>query len=106
MELRRLFGSRVRAETLRALALTSAPQSGYRLAKAAGAQPIQVLSLLKELRPLVEHVPGGWVLRDDRLREFLRADLRAQDEVRRHEKDQLLDRLGLRASVEHERRRV
>ncbi|MCI4325673.1 MAG: hypothetical protein L3K00_07345 [Thermoplasmata archaeon] len=103
MELDRLFGGRVRSETLQALAATSRPQSAYRLAKAIDAQPIQVLTTLKGLAPWVEHVTEGWVLRDDVLRHFLRLEYRRRERVLRDEKDELLLQLGLRPSLERGR---
>lgn len=96
MDLGRLFGSRVRAETLVALAATPKPQSAYRLAKAVGAQPIQVLKLLNELVPLVERGRDGWVLKDDLLRPFLAQELRAREQLSRDDKDALLREFGLR----------
>ncbi|MFI5418744.1 MAG: hypothetical protein ACHQ2Y_07625 [Candidatus Lutacidiplasmatales archaeon] len=101
MELARLFGSRVRAQTLQALAATSQPMTAYRLSRAIEAQPIQVLTILKSLRPMVERVREGWVLRDDHLRSFLLSELREKDRARREEKDVLLARIGLRPSLEH-----
>lgn len=98
MDLRQLFGSRVRAEVLVALAATSKPQSAYRLAKAVEAQPIQVLTILKKLVPLVERTPEGWLLRDDLLRPFLANALSVRDRLRRDEKDDLLRQLGRRPS--------
>lgn len=103
MELERLFGSRVRAQALQVLAATSKPLTAYRVSKAVEAQPIQVLTVLKSLVPLVERVRGGWVLKDDHLRHFLLADLRRKDRDRRAEKDDLLIRFGLRPSFEHGR---
>lgn len=103
MELDRLFGSRVRARTLQSLAATSKPMTAYRVSRAVEAQPIQVLSILKSLVPLVERVPDGWVLRDDQLRRFLLNDLREMDRARRREKDELLTQLGLKPSLEHGR---
>ena len=103
MELERLFGSRVRAQTLQALAATSKPLTAYRVSKAVEAQPIQVLTILKSLVPAVERIQGGWVLRDEHLRHFLLADLSKKDRDRRAEKDELLTRVGLRPSLEHGR---
>lgn len=103
MELERLFGSRVRAGALQALAATSKPLTAYRVAKAVEAQPIQVLTILKGLVPLVEQVRDGWVLRDDQLRRFLLTDLKEKDRERREEKDELLTQFGLRPSLEHGR---
>jgi hypothetical protein len=106
MDLERLFGSRVRAGALQALAATSQPLTAYRVAKAIEAQPIQVLTILKSLVPAVERGSDGWVLRDEHLRRFLWDELRAQDQARREEKDELLTRLRLRPSIEHGRARV
>jgi hypothetical protein len=92
-----LFGSRVRADTLETLALTSKPLTAYRVAKVIGAQPIQVLTLLKSLDPeVVRHSDQGWVLVSDSLRRFLR-DLSSRREAeQRREKDELLVRLALK----------
>ena len=106
MDLERLFGGRVRAQTLRVLAATTQPMTAYRVSKAVEAQPIQVLTILKSLVPIVERVPEGWVLRDDHLRGFLLDEIRGEDRDRREEKDELLARIGLRPSLEHGRGRV
>lgn len=103
MDLPRLFGSRVRAEILLALASTPAPQSGYRLARAVGAQPIQVLTILRNLEPDVKRGPAGWTLQDEGLRIYLRGQLALRDRSRREEKDALLVGLGLRPSTSHGR---
>ncbi len=93
-----LFGSTVRAGVLETLAHTSAPLSGYRVARTIGAEPIQVLTILKALGPdLVQHTPQGWILVDDRLRLFLRARLRRDEAAHRSEKDALLVELGMTA---------
>lgn len=92
-----LFGSRARAETLRALAGTSSPLSAYRLAQLAGAEPIQVLSILKSLQPsVVRRTADGWVLVNDQLRQFFRDETARLERERRTEKDELLSQLGLR----------
>lgn len=96
MDLARLFGSRVRADVLLALAATPKPQSAYRLARAADAQPIQVLTILKKLGPGVERGPDGWTLQDQMLRQFLLGEGRRRDLHRREEKDELLVELGLK----------
>ena len=101
-----LFGSRVRARALEALAATPKPLSAYRVARAADAQPIQVLNLLKQLVPLVERTRDGWVLRNEALRQFLREEVGRREQVVRAEKDALLSRLGMRTSFEHGRRRA
>jgi hypothetical protein len=106
MEYERLFGSRVRGRALQTLAMTSKPLSAYRVAKAIDAQPIHVLSILKNLQPLVEHSPNGWILRNEHLRRFLMSGLREEDRSRREEKDELLEGLGLRPSLEYGRRGV
>jgi hypothetical protein len=87
-----LFGSRVRAGTLETLASTSKPLTAYRV----GAQPIQVLSILKSLGPeVVRHSPEGWLLANDDLRRFLRGELARLEVARRAEKDKLLTGLGM-----------
>ncbi len=96
MGVARLFGSRVRAEVLLALAATPRPQSAYRLAQAADAQPIQVLTILKRLGPIVKRGPDGWSLQDPQLRQFLLSETRRRDLERRQEKDRLLIELGLK----------
>lgn len=98
-----LFGSRVRAGTLETLALTSAPLSAYRVAKVIGAQPIQVLRVLKRLEPgIVRHGPKGWVLTSVTLRQFLREAIAQRDRQIRQEKDNLLVRMRMKPSLEHE----
>jgi hypothetical protein len=101
-----LFGSETRARVLEQLALTPGPQSAYRIAKAVGAEPIQVLRILKMLGEVATHGPTGWVLTDQQLRQFLRERSARHGRERRSEKDELLVRLGLRPSVEYGRRRV
>lgn len=102
METASLFGGRVRARALETLALTSAPLSAYRVAKVIGAQPIQVLNVLKTLDPaLVRHTPRGWLLTNDLLRQFLREAIAQRDRRVRLEKDNLLVKLGLKPSLEH-----
>jgi hypothetical protein len=93
-----LFGSRVRAAALEALAATSKPLSAYRVAKVIGAQPIQVLVTLKSLAPqYVQRHAGGWMLVDDSLRRFLRDTLAKRESERRSEKDELIARLRLKS---------
>jgi hypothetical protein len=105
MEIDYLFGSRVRAGALEALALTSKPLSAYHVAKLIGAEPIQVSSILKALEPdLVIRREGGWVLSNDSLRRFLRDDQARRESERRTEKDDLLTRLKFRPSARHGRR--
>lgn len=100
-----LFGSRVRAETLEALASTSKPLTAYRVAKVIERQPIQVLTILKALPPnVVAHTDEGWVLTSEPLRRFLRDELARREKERRVEKDSLLARLGLRQRPENRRR--
>ena len=97
-----LFGSRVRAGTLETLAATSKPLIAYRVAKLIGAQPIQVLNILKSLEPeLVRHATDGWVLTSDSLRRYLRDEMERRESERRAEKDDLLVRLGLRPRAGH-----
>jgi len=92
-----LFGSRVRAGTLETLASTSKPLTAYRVAKVIGAQPIQVLTVLKSLEPgLVRRSDDGWVLTNDPLRRFFRDEVARRESTRRAEKDELLTRFGLK----------
>ena len=98
-----LFGSEVRARILEQLATTPRPQSAYRIARAIGAEPIQVLRILKGLRGLIEQSSEGWVLTNDLLRSFLRDRMRRHAEDVRSEKDELLVRFGLKPSFEHGR---
>lgn len=91
-----LFGSRVRAEALEALASTSKPLTGYRVAKITGAQPIQVQTVLKALQPeVVQSTSDGWLMVSDSLRRFLRDELARREAVRRAEKDRLLVELKM-----------
>ena len=100
-----LFGSKVRAGTLETLASTSKPLTAYRLAKVIGAQPIQVLTILKSLEPLVtRRTDEGWVLESDALRRFLRDELAQREAELRTEKDELLTRLGLKPRLGRGRR--
>lgn len=102
MQTQVLFGSRVRAGALETLAMTSAPLTAYRVAKVIGAQPIQVLSMLKSLEPdVVRHTTKGWVLTNDPLRRFLREAIAQRDVQVRHEKDNLLLKLRMKPSVDH-----
>ena len=99
-----LFGSRVRADALEALALTSAPISAYRVARSAGAEPIQVLTILKALQPdLVRRTPDGWVMVNEPLRRFFRDLVASRDAERRVEKNELLVSLGFELGSEHGR---
>lgn len=101
-----LFGSETRARVLEQLAMTPRPQSAYRIARAVGAEPIQVLNILKELDGLTQRSPEGWVLTSVLLRRFLR-DRLDRDEARiRKEKDELLIQYGMRPSRGHGRGRV
>jgi hypothetical protein len=96
-----LFGSEIRARVLDQLATTPHSQSAYRIARTIGAEPIQVLKILKELEGLTEHSPAGWVLTNQLLRAFVR-DRKARDEARiRQEKDELLIHFGMKPSWEH-----
>ena len=101
-----LFGSETRAGVLEQLATTPRPQSAYRIARSIGAQPIQVLKVLKQLSGLTERTTAGWVLSDNLLRNFLRARSDAEAQRIRREKDEILVRLGARPSWEYERARV
>lgn len=102
-----LFGSSVRAGVLETLASTSVPLTAYRVAKVIGAQPIQVLSILKSIEPdIVRHSPAGWTLNSDSLRRFLRDELERREAERRQEKDELLVRLRLTPRHHLGRRRV
>ncbi len=93
-----LFGGSVRAGTLETLAATSKPLSAYRAAKVTGAQPIQVLTVLKSLGPeIVKHSADGWVLVNEPLRRFLRDELARREAESRPVKDELLARMGLRS---------
>lgn len=97
MQTAALFGSSVRAGALETLASTSAPLTAYRIAKVIGAQPIQVLTILKSLEPeVVRHSAEGWQLVSEPLRVFLRDELNRREQERRAEKDELLLRMGLR----------
>ena len=107
MRTENLFGSRVRAGTLETLASTSKPLSAYRVARVIGAQPIQVLNILKDLEPnLVRRGEDGWVLLSDPLRRFLRDELGRREAEVRSEKDELLIQLRLRPRQGHGRGRV
>ncbi len=101
-----LFGSETRAHVLEQLALTSIPQSAYGVARGIGAEPIQVLHILKSLGEVVERTPAGWVLTDEQLRRFVRERWHRQAEDRRLEKDELLIRFGMKPSFRHGRRRL
>ena len=98
-----LFGSEVRGRVLEQLATRPSPQSAYRIARAIGAEPIQVLRILKDLRGLIQQSPEGWILTDDLLRSFLRNRIRRRANEIRREKDQLLVQFGLKPSFEHGR---
>lgn len=101
-----LFGSETRARVLEYLATMPKPQSAYRIAHSIGAQPIQVLKILKQLTGLTDRTDAGWVLSNDLLRGFLRA--RVDDEAQRirREKDDILVRFGAKPSREYERARM
>ena len=98
-----LFGSETRARVLEHLATTPTPQSAYRIAKAIGAEPIQVLKILKQLGDLTDQSDAGWILTNDSLRRFLRERLNRDGEQIRREKDELLTRFGMRPSWEYGR---
>lgn len=101
-----LFGSETRARVLEQLATTPRPQSAYRIARAIGAEPIQVLRILKGLNDLTEQSSAGWMLTNKSLRHFLQDRLDRQEERTRREKDELLVHLGMKPSWEHGRDRV
>lgn len=101
-----LFGSETRARVLEQLAGTPRPQSAYRIARAIGAEPIQVLKILKELDGLADRSAAGWRLTNDLLRDFLRDRMERDAERTRREKDELLARFGMRQSWKDGRERV
>jgi len=101
-----LFGSETRALVLDQLAITPRPQSAYRIAKVVGAQPIQVLRILKELSDYAAHSDLGWVLKDESLRRFLRERSTHRAEVSRREKDEILVRFGMKPSTSYGRLRI
>jgi hypothetical protein len=101
-----LFGSETRALVLDQLAITPRPQSAYRIAKAVGAQPIQVLRILKDLSEYAQHSDLGWVLKNESLRRFLRERSAHREEVNRSEKDEILVRFGMKPRTAHERTRI
>jgi hypothetical protein len=98
-----LFGSETRARVLEQLALTPRPQSAYRIAKAVGAQPIQVLRILKDLSEYTAHSDLGWVLTDESLRRYLRERSVGREAVIRREKDEILARFGMKPSMSYGR---
>lgn len=98
-----LFGSETRARVLEQLATTPRPQSAYRIAQSIGAEPIQVLKVLKQLSGLTERTTAGWVLANDLLRGFLRDRSDSESQRIRREKDEILVRLGAKPSWEYER---
>jgi len=99
----RLFGSETRARVLEQLATIPVPQSAYRIAKAIGAEPIQVLKILKQLDDLTAQSAAGWTLTSDLLRRFLKERLNRDGELIRREKDELLLELGMKPSWERGR---
>ncbi len=101
-----LFGSETRARVLEQLATTPSPQSAYRIARAIGAEPIQVLRILHGLADWTEHSAAGWSLTDGLLRDFLRDRSNREAERTRREKDELLVRFGMKPSWEHGRDRI
>lgn len=101
-----LFGSETRARVLEQLATTPRPQSAYRIAQAIGAEPIQVLRILKELNGVTEQSATGWMLTNELLRRFLRDRLNRDAEQIRREKDELLGYFGMKSSWEHGRHEV
>lgn len=94
-----LFGSETRARVLEQLASTARPQSAYRIARAIGAEPIQVLRILGALSDVAQRTPSGWLLTNELLRDFLRDRMNRAAERTRHEKDELLSRYGMRTSL-------
>jgi hypothetical protein len=104
MQTQNLFGSRVRAAALETLAATSKPLSAYRVAKVIGAEPIQVLNNFKSLgTTIVRHTGEGWIMVNDLLRLFLREELAKRELERRLEKDELLERFGMKPRGRHGR---
>ena len=101
-----LFGSETRARVLEQLATTPRRQSAYRIAQAIGAEPIQVLKILKRLNGLTEQSAEGWILTNELLRHFLRDRLDRGAERTRREKDELLVHFGMKPSWEHGRDRI
>jgi len=91
-----VFGSETRARVLEQLAAAPGPQSAYRIAKAVGAEPTQVIAILRKLTGLTERSNEGWVLVDDDLRRFVRARLARREQEIRGEKNELLVRFGLK----------
>ena len=101
-----LFGSETRARVLEQLAATPRAQSAYRIARAIGAEPIQVLKILKALPGLTERSAAGWRLTNDLLRDFLRDRVDREAGRVRREKDELLVHLGMKPSWEYGRDQV
>ena len=99
-----LFGSETRARLLEQLASAPRPQSAYQIAQVIGAEPIQVLRILKQLQGFVERSREGWRLTDEPLRRFLIERSRREEALRRAEKDELLIRFGMRASHERQQK--
>jgi hypothetical protein len=98
-----LFGSETRARVLEQLATSPGPQSAYRIAKAVGAEPTQVIAILRRLTDLAEHSTQGWALVDDDLRRFVRSRIARREHEIRREKNELLIRFGLKPQGGHER---
>lgn len=101
-----LFGSETRAGVLEQLATTPRPQSAYRIAQSIGAEPIQVLKILKRLGDLTEHSAAGWVLTNELLRRFLYDRLIRDEAQIRREKDELLIHFQMKPRSGHGRGRV
>lgn len=101
-----LFGSETRSRVLEQMATTPRPQSAYRIARAVGAEPIQVLQILKGLEGLTVHSAEGWVLTNELLRGFLRDRLAFNEARVRAEKDEFLVHFGMRPSSKDGRGRV
>ncbi len=104
-----LFGSETRARVLEHLASTPRAQSAYRVARAIGAEPIQVTRILKSLEGpegLAGHSAEGWVLTNELLRDFLRERLALRQARVRAEKDEFLVQLGSKPSSKYGSDRV
>jgi hypothetical protein len=96
-----LFGSETRARVLEQLATTPRAQSAYRIARAIGAEPIQVLKILKQLEGLTEHSAAGWVLKNQLLRRFVRDRMARVEAQNRQEKNEHLVHFGMKPSSGH-----
>lgn len=101
-----LFGSETRGRVLEQLASSGRPQSAYGIALAVGAEPIQVIGILRRLGDHTRRSKQGWELVDEDLRRFLRARISRRERQLRTEKDEILVRYGLKARKPHGRRRA